>query len=240
MTDNIATVSISGEVKHPGEYDVSPYVTLNDLYVLAGGFTERADQRAIFLSRESVKEKERIAFDDARKLLASNIYETQANQTSEGNLEVSLLALLNDPVFQNFPGRVSGDLSFNSKISSNLTLEESDNIVVPPIRNFIIVSGEVQSPASIVFEENFTINDYLEAAGGLTRFANKSKIYVIKANGTSVPYNRFGSNYVLQPGDLIQVPKNLGNVELIPIIAVVSQVMANLALSAASLNAINN
>lgn len=240
VTENIATVSISGEVKHPGEYDVSPYVTLNDLYVLAGGFTERADQRAIFLSRESVKEKERIAFDNARKLLASNIYESQANQTSEGNLEVSLLALLNDPVFQNFPGRVSGDLSFNSKISSNLTLEESDNIVVPPIRNFIIVSGEVQSPASIVFEENFTINDYLEAAGGLTRFANKSKIYIIKANGTSVPYNRFGSNYVLQPGDLIQVPKNLGNVELIPIIAVVSQVMANLALSAASLNAINN
>ena len=240
LADNIVTVNISGEVKHPGEYNISPYVTLYDLYVLAGGFTERADQRGIFLSRESVKEKERIAFEDARKLLANNIYETQANQTSGGNLNVSLLALLNDPVFQSFPGRVSGNLSFDSKISKSLTLEESDNIIVPPIRNFIIVSGEVQSPSSIVFEENFTVNDYIEAAGGLTRFANKSKIYVIKADGTSVPYNRFGSNYVLQPGDLVQVPKNLGNVELIPIIAVVSQVMANLALSAASLNAINN
>tara|TARA_B100001063_G_scaffold142454_1_gene133089 strand:- start:2049 stop:4403 length:2355 start_codon:yes stop_codon:yes gene_type:complete len=240
QAENIVTVNISGEVKYPGEYDISPYVTLYDLYVLAGGFTERADQRGIFLSRESVKEKERIAFDDARKLLASNIYETQANQTSGGNLNVSLLALLNDPIFQSFPGRVSGNLRFDSKISKSLTLEESDNIIVPPIRNFIIVSGEVQSPSSIVFEENFTVNDYIEAAGGLTRFANKSKIYVIKADGTSVPYNRFGSNYVLQPGDLVQVPKNLGKVELIPIIAVVSQVMANLALSAASLNAISN
>ena len=53
------TVSISGEVKRPGQYVVSSGSTLQDLYDLAGGEKERAHEKGIIFSRESIKEKER-------------------------------------------------------------------------------------------------------------------------------------------------------------------------------------
>ena len=44
-------------MKSPGEYLVPINSTLQDLYVLAGGLGESADDKSIIFARESLKEK---------------------------------------------------------------------------------------------------------------------------------------------------------------------------------------
>ena len=81
-------------------------------------------------------------------------------------------------------------------------------------------------------------------AGGLTEFANKKEIYIIKANGfvKRMPRNIFGTsmNIVLEPGDSIVVPRDTYVADPIPLISSITSIIANLAFSAASLNAIQN
>ena len=40
---NLATVNISGEINHPGDYQIDITQTLGDLITLAGGVTDKAD-----------------------------------------------------------------------------------------------------------------------------------------------------------------------------------------------------
>lgn len=42
-SENLVSVSISGEVLHPSTYEISPQSSLQDLIALAGGTTEKAD-----------------------------------------------------------------------------------------------------------------------------------------------------------------------------------------------------
>ena len=94
----------------------------------------------------------------------------------------------------------------------------------------------------MTFEEGLTHLDYIEKTGGLTKNALRSGIYVLKANGTSVPVGRsvFSENIEIEPGDTIIVPRNLEKLALLPVISVATQIISDIAFSAASLNAINN
>jgi protein involved in polysaccharide export with SLBB domain len=72
------------------------------------------------------------------------------------------------------------------------------------------VFGAVPSPASFEYVRGETIGDYLRHAGGFQKIADKSKIFVVRANGTLI--SRDGRGDVMRakalPGDLIFVPIN--------------------------------
>ena len=75
--------------------------------------------------------------------------------------------------------------------------------------------GEVFSPGDLSVQKNWKIVDYIEAAGGVTQFAEEKGAYVIKANGTVVKplwkgvFKRRLVYEELEPGDTLVMPVNL-------------------------------
>ena len=241
-------VSIEGEVLYPGEYEVNKNTSVDDLYKIAGGFTSRADQRAIVFSRKSIREKERDAFNSAKKLLIDISIGNFANpsQVVSGSqasaLDESFLVLFESISEDSFKGRLSGNLKEGSLTSITTILEEGDLLIVPPKINTISVIGEVLSPASLSINGNYVFEDYISESGGYTRFADKRNIYIIKSDGTSISADQglFQNRYVLQPGDTIVVPRNLEKISTIPLVSIATKIISDLAFAAASINALNN
>tara|TARA_E500000178_G_C16854747_1_gene676798 strand:- start:586 stop:1011 length:426 start_codon:yes stop_codon:yes gene_type:complete len=136
-----------------------------------------------------------------------------------------------------FYGRFSGELSPESFLAKATNLEDNDYIFIPTNQYSISIIGEVLNESSVNFSENLTIKDYIEKAGGYSNYAQKSDIYIIRANGLSEPAN---NSSILRPGDTIIVPRNYTKVEGLPLVTSIAQVLSNLAFTAASINALNN
>lgn len=242
LSDEKFNVTIKGEVKYPGTYTIDSSTSLKDLYEVAGGILETANQEGIYFSRKSVKEREKAAYQAAKELFFDSVLNSMSNPTGQQQqIDLNFLSLLDQDI-ENFSGRISGDLSFDSETSNNLKLEEGDLIIVTPNSNTVTIAGEVLSPVTVSYNPKHDYLAYIEAAGGLTNYADKGKIFVTKADGTSIKLNQnlFQNTYVLQPGDTITVPRDLGKLEGLPLASVAIKIISDIAFAAASLNAINN
>ncbi len=80
---------------------------------------------------------------------------------------------------------------------------------------YVTVLGEIASPGRIELRTNDTILDILAQAGGLTEFANKKSIYVLRSKelpdrirfnyNSLTTSSRYGINFRLKAGDVIVV-----------------------------------
>jgi len=68
----------------------------------------------------------------------------------------------------------------------DIMLQANDSIHVPFELLTVNIIGEVTSPGHILWREGWGVNDYLNAAGGLTRNGDKDRIVVTYANGQKV------------------------------------------------------
>lgn len=234
------SVEISGQVKNPGTYIVNSSTTLNQLYSIAGGLLNTASSKGIFFSRESIKQRQIVASENARNILYKSI-SNNSIESDQAN-QAELINLLDASANIEYTGRVSGDLSPNSALANRLSLETGDKIVVPYSLSTVTIVGEVLSPNTVAYEVDFDIYSYIEQAGGLTDNADKGSIYVIKANGLSefADFGSFGRSYLPEPGDTIIVPRDIDRIPPIPLISVATKILADIAFSAASLRAISN
>ncbi len=77
-------------------------------------------------------------------------------------------------------------------------------------RQDVMVLGEVQSASSHLYQPDLSRDDYIAQSGGVTSQADKSKIYVVRADGSVAPNEHrwlFSSDSVdIHPGDAIVVP----------------------------------
>ncbi|MFL6417650.1 MAG: hypothetical protein ACJ74Y_18510 [Bryobacteraceae bacterium] len=94
----------------------------------------------------------------------------------------------------------------------SMKLEDGDRFVVPAKSGTVSVLGAVFSQNSFVQEKNKHVSEYLNQAGGPTRSADKSNMFVIRADGSIVPKTRglLSSKFdslELNPGDSLVVPE---------------------------------
>ena len=142
-------------------------------------------------------------------------------------------------------GRVSLDLYYDLNRFSNsphdLTLKDQDVLYVPSINDTISVVGEVLNQNTFVFDGKSDARDYLEKAGGTTELAEVDYIYVVKANGEAKRVQNdyfFGSSNDVFKGDTIVVPMKLDTVSDIAFTKDVTQILYQLAITAASLKTV--
>ena len=234
-------IEIVGQVAFPGKYIVSSNTSLNSLYSIAGGLLPSANVEGIFFSRDEIRRREFQAYNSAKEIIESAYIGSLAGSNSSA-VNPALLSFLSEASIEDFPGRLSGNFVPNSNSARILILEDGDKIVVPNQSLSVTITGEVLSPTTVLHEDKFSLESYFSLAGGLTRDADKRNVYVIRANGNSVPISaRFGSRSVeILPGDTIVIPKNLNKISLVPLVSVATQVISDITLAAASLNAISN
>jgi hypothetical protein len=101
-----------------------------------------------------------------------------------------------------------------AKTSSDIALRDGDVLIIPKKTNFVMVSGQVFNPTAVSYQPGKSAKWYLSQSGGLTQIADKSAVFVIRADGSVLAAkNNSGFwlgdplNTVLKPGDSIVVPE---------------------------------
>ncbi len=189
-------VTIEGFVKFPGRYKIIKDKTGLKQLVLeeAGGFLENASLKDAYIERsigieENDPEYERLKLIP-RIDMTDDEYEyfKAKSRQRKGRMVVDFerLFLENDD-------------------TEDLILKRSDKIFIPEKKDYITLVGQVQNPGNIIFNKNFTIDDYIELAGGFSWRAVDDDIRVIKAS--SGEWHEADEIENLNPGDIIWVPE---------------------------------
>ena len=76
---------------NPGTYTISSSSSLDDLYLLAGGFREGAFASGIVLLREEVRLKQIEAMKEAKSILTDSIIQKSSNLSDRGKLILNQL-----------------------------------------------------------------------------------------------------------------------------------------------------
>ena len=219
-------VRVEGEVVRPGEYILPPASSVADALRAAGGTTQGAFLFATEFTRESVKETQQRNYDRALQDFETQLTRSSSTQrtgTAEESAAAAVAANANSRLIEQLRslrpnGRIVLQTGPYSDTLPDLALENGDRIYIPPRPKTIGVFGSVFSAGSYLHSDTRTVGDYLRLAGGPTRGADESSIFVIRANGT-VSSSLQESGYfsrgnqlaglVAEPGDTIFVPEEL-------------------------------
>ena len=218
-----ASIIVKGEVKHPGTYGIRPGERLSSVIERAGGFQPSAYPYGAVLQRVEVRELEEkqqneliLRVKDAERdldaLPDTDPSKKQAKEAALAQHHATLTELsANSPA-----GRVDIRISSNIKrwrnTPADIEVRAGDILVVPKRPDYVMVTGQVFSPTAVSYRPGKSAKWYLSQAGGPTTLANKSDVFVIRADG-SVVGTRKGLwageslSTTLEPGDTVVVPE---------------------------------
>ncbi|MFC1808235.1 SLBB domain-containing protein [Candidatus Omnitrophota bacterium] len=210
-------VSVMGKVKIPGTYLIKKDETLSSMLKRAGGLDENAFIEGAVFMRDSIAKKHKAAQDILIRAQERAILEEEARLAEailtyeEKEMRVRAIEFrrraLNLMAARVPSGRIIIDCKKIIEGEADLFLEEGDSIHIPPIPDWVIITGAVYSPGSAIFEENKLFSHYLNLVGGFTKFANKEDVYVIKADGRVESKSTGYSD--ISRGDIIVVPEKM-------------------------------
>jgi polysaccharide biosynthesis/export protein len=249
-------VKLEGEFESAGVYRAQPGENLRDLVVRAGGLAPSAYLYAAVFTRESTREQQQERLDmfiaQMERDLARQIAQTSQNaRTSEeanaarASMEARRASL--DKLRQlKADGRIvltlhPDDAGVNS--IPELPLEDGDKLYLPSRPIVVSVVGDVYNQGSFIQRPGKTVDRYLRDSGGPTRNADKSKIFVVRANGSVVSKDAASgfwsggfNSMVLMPGDTVVVPEQLNPGAALRNFKDWSQILFNFGLAAAAIN----
>ena len=243
----LGVVDIKGEVLNPGKYSISGNESLSDLVDRAGGYTTNAYEFGGVLHN---KRAAQIETNSNEKLYAELIKYLAGGAGGAGALDSqSLPIILNELKQSTSSGRVIVEFDLE-KIRQNPSLDtilrDGDEIIVPKFDKSVYVHGELVRPGAVMFSSSNKISDYINASGGYSRFSNKKQVIIIDPNGkvrkASASLNILSnlSNHEIYPGSVIYVPRDIGRRDNLSLASTIAPIFSSLALSVASVNALDN
>ncbi|MDQ6989081.1 MAG: capsule biosynthesis GfcC family protein, partial [Mariprofundaceae bacterium] len=119
----------------------------------------------------------------------------------------------------------------------DLALQGGDHLYVPQKPDQVLVMGQVYNSIAMLYQKGMDVDDYLDAAGGVTRMADEDRTYVVRANGQVDALSGWWSSRV-HPGDTIIVPEQLETFYLLDSLLDWSKVLMNVGVSAATMKTI--
>jgi protein involved in polysaccharide export with SLBB domain len=222
-----ASITIEGEVAHPGSYGFQDGERLSDVLRRAGGFRGTAYPAGAVLIREQVRELEeksraelirQIETSASAARLSPNLAST--DQSGEAQLiraqeDQILSQLKSQPSTGRLVIHITADIDSWAGSAADIEVRRGDVLRVPKRPGFVLVSGQVYNASAITFAPGKSAGWYLQHAGGATNVANRKEIFVIRANG-SVVGRRSGDWYDhdvlstrMEPGDVVVVPQKI-------------------------------
>ena len=249
-------VRLEGEFESSGIYRAQPGQRLRDLVNAAGGLAPSAYLYGAVFTREStrIQQQERLDMVIAQmeKDLARQAVQASQNAKSSDEAIAAKTAMDAQRVsldkLRQFraDGRIVLNLHPNDAGVADIPdipLEDGDHFIVPSRPIVVSVVGDVYNQGSFIQKEGKTVSRYLRDAGGPTRAADKSKIFVVLANGAVVSKDAapgFWSggfeSMVLMPGDTVVVPEQLNPGAGLRSFKDWSQILFNFGLAAAAIN----
>jgi protein involved in polysaccharide export with SLBB domain len=244
-------VTLKGEVRFPGTYTIQRGETLRSVIQRAGGLTDLAFAAGSVFTRTELKEREQEQLDRFAERMRNDIAE-EALEAARGNNtnSTSALSIGQTLLDQVKAAKAVGRLVINLQASihakpgssQDVILRNGDQLIVPKQRQEVMVLGEVQSASSHLYQRNMSRDDYIDQSGGVTRQADHSHIYVVRADG-SVDAGRRGwfsssEGVEIRPGDAIVVPLDTERLPGLVLWTSISTILYNIAIATAESRAI--
>jgi polysaccharide biosynthesis/export protein len=220
-----ASVVVKGEVQHPATYGIEPGERLSSLLKRCNGFTTQAYPYGAVLIRKEVRDVEMQShLELVNRLKAEEKYLKSLPEGDSDQKNAKLTAIAEtDTVLQQLEatapiGRlvvhIPSNLSSLAKSPADVALRDGDELIIPKRTNYVVVSGQVFNPTAVSYLPGRSAKWYLSQSGGVTQIADKSAVFVVRADGSVLSAkNNSGlwsgdpMNAVLKPGDSIVVPE---------------------------------
>jgi protein involved in polysaccharide export with SLBB domain len=221
------SVTLEGEVNHPGSFGFQESERLSSVLRRAGGFRGTAYPDGAVLIRKQVRELEeksraelihQIETTSAAARLAPNLAgsdQTATLQLIQQQQDQVLARLRSQPANGRLVIRISADIDSWANTDADIEVRPGDVLTIPKRPGFVLVSGQVYNPSALTFVPGKPASWYLERAGGSSEFAARKEIFIIRANG-SVVGRRSGAWYDshvlstrLEAGDVVVVPQKI-------------------------------
>jgi polysaccharide biosynthesis/export protein len=252
-------VRIEGEVAMAGLYTVMPGETLRQVLSRAGGLTSNAYIFGAQFTRETTRHEQQKRYDDFLDQLESEVSEAASNLSSRVTSPQQAATAQTSVTSQHSMIERLRKVAMNGRIVLNmgpddqgikafpdLPLENGDRLYVPSRPSTVNVIGSVYEQSSFLYEEDYRTGDYLKKAGGPSRYADRSHMVVVRADGSVVSRrggpalfaNGFDS-IPMYPGDTLVVPTYLNRSTLVRSLVDWSQILSNFGLGAAAINVLH-
>ena len=249
-------VRIEGEVAMAGTYTALPGETLRQVVARAGGLTSSAYLYGAQFTRESTRREQQKRYDDFLDQLERQINEAASNLSTQVTSPQQAITAQTSLASQRTMVESLRQTTLNGRIVLNLSpsdrgvqslpdlpLEKGDRLYVPSRPSTINVIGDVFEQASFLYQNDYRTGDYLIKAGGPGRSADRSRMLIIRADG-SVVSRRSGSllfaktfdSLPMSPGDTLIVPTYVNRSTFVRSLIDWSQILSNFGLGAAAIN----
>jgi polysaccharide export outer membrane protein len=257
MASRTKLVRLEGEFRAAGVYKAEPGETLPHLVERIGGMTPKAYLYGAELTRESVRVQQQNGLkqlvDNLEGEIAKNATITPTSQDEVAATRTQLEAqhqLVAKLRQLKATGRVVLELKPDSKDLNSLPdieLEDGDRFVVPSRPSTVDVLGSVYNKSSFLHRTDRSLGDYLKAAGGATREADKGRMFVVRADGSVLNkqtthgfWNGGFESLRLMPGDAVVVPERLSRGSLLKNLKDWTQILSQFALGVAAVKVIQD
>ena len=249
-------VRLEGEVKVPGYYQVQPGETLRHLVERTGGLESEAYLFGSEFTRESSRVNQQRRLDQILER-ANHDFAVATTSAALSSSTQEDSAALKEQVFRQREvldrlrnAKPTGRIVLNIQPDAdgtdslpNIPLEDGDRLVVPFRPATVSVLGAVYNQSDLLWMPHARVADYLRQAGGPTREADHSHLYIIRANG-SIESTPKASGWLseslvhmrLQPGDTIVLPEKIPNYAFVRAIRDYTQIFSQLAFGAAAIS----
>jgi len=213
--------AVKGEVEFPGSYPIEDGEKLSDLIKRAGGFSDKAYLKAAVFTRESIRGEQQKKINEMVSRMEMDIAQEEKTISSLNDAALvkrkqeSLLAgkrVLSQMKQTKALGRMViklEDLRRMENSEFNLSLRDGDTLFVPKQPDQVMVVGQVYNTTALLYRKKYDLEDYIDAAGGMTRYADEDMVYVVRANGLVERAGSWGSTLIF-PGDAIIIPEQMG------------------------------
>ena len=239
-------VQLSGEVLRPGLYDIRRGERLSQLIIRAGGLTDQAYPYGSVFTRERIRRAQREGFKRAERELNSALLVAAANRGVDLGAVQQLSSLTEQLGSVEAIGRLvieANPTVLQVRPELDTVLEPGDRIFVPKRPNSVLVIGDVLNPSALQFISGTTPDAYIRQAGGFQRSADEDRIFVVFPNGEAQPISVSVWNYTpvqIPPGSTLVVPKEPTPFDIFTFARDISEVVSQLAVTAASLAVISD
>jgi len=219
-----ASISVRGEVEHPGTYGIAPGERLSSILERAGGFESDAYPYGAIFQRVQVRQLESKERDElilrvkeaesGLELMPENTPEQK--QTKEGVMAQyrTTLAQLNSTTpLGRVTIQISSDIARWRNTAADIQVQAGDVLIVPKKPSYVMVTGQVYDATAVAYRPGRSARWYLSQSGGPTPTADKKAIFVIRADGSVIGGRKSGVwdgdslGAALRPGDTVVVPE---------------------------------